>query len=224
MVSLEALIITAIYLVDLFLLVPKYTRCKYDHTPRTRKLVWKGTCIGSAYAVLLFGAVRLYLLGQADVTLLLIVIGMTLCAVGDIVLEIRFLRGGLLFFGGHLVYVSALITKMEKLSIVAIVVYIILVFTGTFLTCTKLGKKYRYGLIAYNLAISGSFALSVPFIITGIPAFVLLGTGLCFLAISDWLLARNKTLGSTFGWSLISLVFYFGGQILISTYPYLLRY
>lgn len=222
MINIVACIITAIYIVDLLLLVPKYTRCKYDHTPRTRKLIWKGTCIGCPLLIIICGAVAFKIIkGVTGITMWFLVLGMTLCAVGDIILEIKFIKGGLLFFIGHLTYVTALLTIKNSISFVSLGVYVVLVTVGTILTVKKLGKKYRTALIAYNMVISGSFSLSVPLILSGSPALVLTGTGLCFLAISDWLLARNKAFGSNYSWSLVSLLFYFGGQILISTYPFL---
>lgn len=217
---IEILIVTLLYLTDMFFLVPKYTKCKYDHTPRRKKLVWKGVCIGIPLLCLIAGTV-VNAFGGVTVPEVLIVVAMCFCAVGDIVIEIRFFRGGLLFFGGHIFYVAALLMFSREFSGAAVVVYLILAACGTVLTIQKLGKKYRPYLIGYNLIISGSFALSVPLILTFEPGFVFLGTGACFLAVSDWLLARNKVFKSTYGWALLSLVFYFGGQILISAYPYL---
>lgn len=214
------LIVTFVYIIDLLLLVPKYTKCKYDHTPRKRKLVWKGTCIGCPLAILLIMTVVRLINGTADSTLCFLTAGMLLCAFGDIILEIRFMKGGFFFLLGHLTYVTTLLKTEGSLSHVSLILYVALVTVGTVLTCKKLGSKYRYALIAYNMVISGSFSLSVPLIMTGNPGFVLMGTGLCFLALSDWLLARNKVFGSNYSWSLISLLFYFGGQILISTYPF----
>ena len=214
------LIVTMLYIVDLLILVPKYTRWKYDHTPRRRKLVWKGACIGVPLLVLAFGTV-VNALNNVNVPDILILVAMCICAVGDIVIEIRFFKGGLLFFGGHIFYVAALFLLNEELSGLALVVYLILAVCGTILTIQKLGKKYRPFLIGYNLLISGTFALSLPLILTGKPALVFVGAGAGFLAISDWLLARNKVYKSTYGWALLSLMFYFGGQILISAYPYL---
>lgn len=221
MLRLNALFVTALYIVDLLLLVPKYTRCKYDHTPRRRRLVWKGFCIGIPLFVLTMYSVFRAVVGQASLTNWLLVAAMLFCGVGDIVLEIRFVKGGFLFFFGHLLYVITFITLQEKISVTAIVIYAILVGVGTYLTWTKLSEKYRPLLILYNLAISGSFALGVALALTARPVYILIGVGACFLAISDWLLARNKTYGSTFAWYITSLLFYFGGQILISTYPFL---
>lgn len=218
---IHALIISVIYLIDLLLLVPKYTRCKYDHTPRFQKLVWKGLCIGLPLAVLTIEMILKALAGKMVFTDLLLLLGMFLCAFGDIVLEIRFVKGGFLFFGGHLVYVITLILLQNRISVISVICYVILVVGGTTLTLLKLSKKYRTLLISYNLVISGSFSLSVPLILTGEPMYVLLGIGACFLVVSDWLLARNKTYGSTYGRSLVSLLFYFGGQILISSYGFL---
>lgn len=221
MVIVHALIITFIFLADLFLLVPKYTRCKYDHTPRVKKLVWKGACIGLPLLVLVFETVLKSLTGEAAGTDYLLVLGMVLCAFGDIVLEIRFVKGGFLFFAGHMVYVITLFLMQNKVSIISVVCYVVLVCAGTVLTVTKLSKKYRPLLIGYNLIISGSFAMALPLILSFDSGKVLLGVGACGLVVSDWLLARNKTYGSNFNRSLVSLMFYFGGQILISAYSFL---
>lgn len=221
MTTVHALIITILYLVDLLIFVPKYTKCKYDHTKRTTKLIWKGICIGIPLVVLIFVTTLRAFMGIAYLSNWLLVGAMTLCAVGDIVLEIRFVRGGVLFFAGHILYVTTLILLNTDFSYIGLFIYAVLVALGTTLTFKKLGRKYRIYLIGYNAAISGSFALSIPLILSFEPCLMLLGCGACFLAISDWILARNKSYGSTYGWSLISLVFYFGGQILISTYPFL---
>jgi len=219
-VRIGFLIVTMLYITDLMLLVPKYTRCKYDHTPRRRKLMWKGACIGVPLFALFCG-VGMNMVNGVYIPDLIVCAAMCFCAVGDIVIEIRFFKGGLLFFAGHILYVAALLLINEKFNGVSVVVYLILAVCGTVLTVQKLGKKYRSFLIGYNLLISGSFALSLPLILSGNPAFVFLGTGASFLAVSDWLLARNKVYKSSYGWSLLSLMFYFGGQILISAYPYL---
>ena len=222
MLTVHAVIVTVLYLIDLFLLTPKYTKCKYDHTPRTQKLLWKGSCVGLPLLILILETVlRFASANEVSLSNILLIVGMLLCACGDIVLEVRFVKGGALFFAGHLTYVVALYFMQEELSIISIIIYILFVAIGTALTLTKLSKKYRAVLIGYNLAISGSFSMSVPLILTGSPAYVLVGCGACFLVISDWLLARNKAYGSNYSWSLVSLLFYFGGQILISTYPLL---
>ncbi len=219
--SIMPLIVTILYVTDLILLVPKYNKCKYDHTPRRRKLVWKGACIGVPLLLLIAGTI-INLIYRFDYRDIFIVVGMIFCAVGDIVIEIRFFKGGLCFAAGHIFYVTAffLLNNME-FNVTALIVYIILAGCGTFLTIQMLGKKYRPFLIGYNLVISGSFALALPLILTGRACFVFLGIGACFLAVSDWLLARNNVFKSTYGWSLLSLMFYFGGQILISAYPWL---
>lgn len=216
---IPALIATIIYITDLFLFVPKYTKCKYDHTPRKRKLIWKGICIGCPLLILLVMTSVKLIAGTADSTLCFLAAAMLLCAFGDIVLEIRFFKGGFFFLIGHLTYVTTLLKTEESLSYISLASYIIMVTVGTVLTVKMLGSKYRYALIAYNMVISGSFSLSLPLIISGNPKLMLMGIGLCFLAVSDWLLARNKAFGSNYSRSLVSLTFYFGGQILISTYP-----
>lgn len=219
------LIISLIYVTDLCLFVPKYTRCKYDHTERTRKLMWKGLCIAIPLLILTAGSVILYVTGfaDADPALFLLPAGMLLCAVGDIVIEIRFTKGGFLFFFGHLVYIISEILMLKALHGVSVVCFLILAVMGCLLTLKFLGKRHRGLMIAYNTTISASFALGLGLVLQNVNGQVLAGYGIMSLGISDWILARNKAFGSNYAMSLISLIFYFGGQIMISTYPYLIQ-
>jgi len=215
------LIVTMLYITDLVFLVPKYNKCKYDHTPRKQKLMWKGACIGVPLLSLLCGTAINMVRGGVSVSEICMLVAMCLCAAGDIVIEIKFFKGGVLFACGHFLYVSALFMINKKITVLSIVIFLILAIGGTVLTIQKLSKKYRPYLIGYNLMISCTFALSVPLILTGTPALICFGIGGCFLTVSDWLLAHNKVYKSSYGWSLLSLMLYFGGQILISAYPYL---
>ncbi|MCR5278457.1 MAG: lysoplasmalogenase [Lachnospiraceae bacterium] len=219
------LIISLIYVTDLCLLVPKYTRCKYDHTPRKKKLIWKGLCIVIPFLILVAGALILFLTGFADSDPLLVLlpVGMLLCAIGDIVIEIRFTKGGFLFGFGHLVYITAEILMLRTLHAVSIVSFLILAVMGLLMTIKFLGKKHRFLMVLYNTVISVSFSLGLGLVLQNVNGQVLVGFGIMSLCISDWLLARNKAFGSNYPMSLISLIFYFGGQIMISTYPYLIQ-
>ena len=222
MYSFHAALITMAYLADLLLFVPKYTRCKFDGTKRKKKLTWKGICVGIPFLVLVIETILAGFSKELTVSNYILILAMALCGVGDIYLEIKFVRGGKLFFFGHVCYILSMILLTEEMNASVFLVFALMIAIGTLLTVWKLSKKYRFYLIVYNIAISGTFAFSLPLIMTGKPALVLLGTGACFLMVSDWLLARNKKYGNTFTWSLISLLFYFGGQILISAYPFLM--
>ena len=215
------LIISLLYITDMLLLVPKYTRCKYDHTPRKKKLLWKAACIAVPLLILIFGVTVLYIAGYGDANMILLCADMALCAAGDIVIEVRFFRGGLLFGFAHIVYITAMFLIGNEIHAASIVCFLILVILGTALSVKYLGKKYRLMWIIYNLVISASFAMGLSGIFTGEPGRVLMGYGVISLVLSDWLLARNKAFGSTYGWSLISLILYFGGQMMISAFPYL---
>ncbi len=219
------LIISLIYVTDLCLIVPKYTRCKYDHTEKKKKLIWKGICICIPFAILVIGSLILYLTGFAghDPALFLLPAGMLLCALGDIVIEIKFTRGGFLFLFGHLVYITAEVLMLKTVHGVTVVCFLILAVMGCLLTVKFLGKKHRGLMILYNTVISASFALGLGLVLQNVNGQVLAGFGIMSLGISDWILARNKAFGSNYAMSLISLIFYFGGQIMISTYPYLIQ-
>ncbi len=222
MYSFHAALITMIYLADLILFVPIYTRSKFDGSKRKKKLLWKGACVGLPFLVLVIETILAGFSKELTISNYILILAMLLCGLGDIVLEIKFVMGGILFFFGHVGYIISMILLTEKMNPSVFLVFALMIAIGTLLTVSKLSKKYRFYLIVYNIAISGSFAFSLPLIMTGNPALVLLGLGACFLMISDWLLARNKKYGNTFGWSLISLLFYFGGQVLISAYPFLM--
>lgn len=215
-------LLSILYFFDLFFFVPQYTMRKYDHTPRTRKLLWKGACIGIPFLILVEGTVFAIAWEIKNPLIYLMTLGMLVCGIGDIILEIKFMKGGVFFFCGHIIYVIALCIYIRRPTIVTILVYAIMVAAGTIVTIDKLGKKYRILLILYNTVISGSFALGITLIVSGNFKDVLLGVGACFLVVSDWLLGRNKLLGSKFSRSLVSLLYYFGGQCLISTIVFFL--
>ncbi len=206
-----------LYLADLCVFTPGYVSSKYDHSPRKKKLIKKGICICIPLLVLLAGTVYRTVIYGPDIYLFILLAGMILCAVGDIILEIRFIKGGFLFFGGHLLYVCGALYHVRSFRGETLIIFLALAGIGTFLTFDRLDRKYRGLLIAYNIMISASFAMGTALYSTYLPGNVLPGLGFMFLVVSDWLLARNKMAGSTFGWSLVSLLFYFGGQILIST-------
>ncbi|MBO7334871.1 MAG: hypothetical protein J6S95_04835 [Lachnospiraceae bacterium] len=211
------IVILILYAVCILFCTPMYTKKKYDHSTRTNKLIWKGITISIPTLTLIVTSLVHAIKGTATPFLIIMTFGMILCACGDIVLEIKFLRGGVLFLLGHLVYVLGILNYLKAITSVTIIVYLLLAVLGTIMTIDSLGKKYRYPLIAYNIVISGTFAMGVTLITTNSINNILPGIGVCFLVISDWLLARNKIAGSNFRRSLISLLFYFGGQVLVSS-------
>ena len=66
MIYIVMLIISMLYVADLILLVPKYTLCKYDHTPRRKKLYWKAACIGVPLLVFLGTLILSYIWKEFD--------------------------------------------------------------------------------------------------------------------------------------------------------------
>ncbi len=214
------IVLVIVYLADLLLLTPKYIKCKYDHTALKRKIMWKELCVGIPFLALLCGVAIKYITGSDDETLSILLAGMFLCVVGDAVLEIKFGAGVVCFAMGHVVYIVAIISLGYGVNVASIVVYALLAVLGTVLTLKLLGKNHKAQFIIYNLVVSTSFALSVPLLMTGEASLIVLGCGIISLVISDWLLARNKVFKSNFKWSLFAIIPYFGGQILISLYPW----
>lgn len=222
MEKFEIMIIAILYVADIMFCIPKYTYSKYDHSSKRRKLIWKGVCIGIPLITLLYGTVKQIDAGTVTKSMYLALLAMALCAFGDIILEIRFIRGGALFFIGHIVYMGSVGSLYSEIPLITYITFLVLFTTGTVLTCTHLGKKYRLLLIAYNTIISLSFSMALPLVLSGEKTMAIYGMGICWLVISDWLLARNKVMKTNFGWSLIALVFYFGGQLMVATYPLML--
>lgn len=214
--NIANVIILVLYGMDAFLLVPKYVKCKYDHTPRKEKLIWKGLCIAIPVFVLTALIAKQSMYEDVASYVSLLMAGMILCAFGDIVLEIKFFLGGILFFAGHFVYV---ITLFEMgTNWIALLVYPIIAGLGMWLTYKYLGKKYRLPLWGYNFIISGSFSLGFALVVTAPLAGKILGTGMVFLVASDWLLARNKLYKSSYFTTLLYLELYFVGQMMISAF------
>ena len=202
-------------LIDLVFLVPKYTGCKYDHTPRKRKLLWKGISIGVAFLILTITLIIGIFNSKSDAVLVMLEVGMLFCAIGDIVLEIKFIRGAAFFLLGHLVYSFAALS-LNCFNPVGVFVFFAVSLAGILLTKKYLGKKFKIQLLSYNFVISLSFSLGLSLGLSGPVENLILGIGLCFLGISDWILARNKVFKSNFKWSLLALEIYFGGQVLIA--------
>lgn len=223
MLIIWSTIATFLYIIDILLLVPKYTKCKYDHTKRKTKLIWKGSCIIVPVLVLLSRVVYLTIINEVKITHVLFLLGIILCAIGDIYLEIKFVKGGFFFGLGHLFYIASLMNLWYLKAgihsitfIIPIALYVPLCVVGTILTVKLLGKFHREVLLTYNAIISASFALGFTLIIYGRGAEKFAGLGACLLVISDWILARNKIAGRTYMSTLISLLIYFSGQIMIS--------
>lgn len=217
-ITLKIVIILSLLLMDYVLFIPGYNHRKFDHTGKKEKLIFKGISIFILLLILITGIVGKIMDGEISTPDILWLIGMTLCAVGDIVLEIRFTKGGVLFGLGHIVYISALICETEAVNAIIVSTYIVLAIMGTVLTIKYLGKKHRGLMILYNLIICLSFALGINMAVVKADTVsaVLSGLGACFLVISDWILARNRIIGTNETRSMMCLTLYFSGQALIA--------
>ncbi len=216
--------LTAIF-TDLMLFVPLYNWSKFHHVKRNIKLYIKGICIGFPCLVLLTGIVDLYSRGVVNYISLIFLAGMLICFAGDIILEIKFIRGGICFALGHCVYFAGLFLLFKgNLFLLSAVVFVLLLSLGSVLTHINLSKKYRVYLYLYNAIVSASFSLALPLAFSGEPGPAAVGTGVMMLVVSDWVLAGNKLTGVTFYKSLVSLLLYFGGQLLIAAYPFLIEF
>lgn len=205
-------------LVDYIVFIPGYNRKKFDHTPRKEKLTYKGISIGIIFLILLSGYINGLVTHKVMPQDFLWVLGMLSCAFGDIILEIKFTKGGLLFGLGHLLYIAALVVYTEKISLLIVILYICFALAGTVLTIKYLGSRHRGLMILYNCVISFSFALGANLSVVKATStrFVFIGIGMCLLVISDWILARNRRIGTTETRSMMCLTLYFSGQALLA--------
>lgn len=223
MISIKNLIILAVYVIDLAFFAPQYTLRKFDGSPKKRQLLYKGITIGILWVMTIAGAVWGFFvsktLGRDMIAVAsLLCVAMTICAVGDIVLEIHFIRGGILFAIGHLCYITAMFLLGAIPNAITAVVFVAVAGSGAFIACKRLNRKHRVPVVMYDCVIGLSFAMGVTLMYVKAPLAYILGTGICMLVISDWLLAKNKAFGTNYYKSLTSLLFYFGGQALISSY------
>ena len=210
---------------DLVLFVPLYNWSKFNHVKRNIKLYIKGICIGFPCIVLLAGIADLYSRGVLSTVSVIFFIGMLISAVGDIVLEIKFIRGGICFALGHCVYIAGLFLLFNKnFLLLCAGTFVFLLSLGSVLTHINLSKKYRVYLYLYNAVVSAGFSLALPLAFSGERGPAAIGTGIMMLVISDWVLAGNKLTGNTFLKSLVALLLYFGGQLLIAAYPFLVEF
>ncbi len=151
---------------------------------------------------------------------LLIAIG--ICLLGDIVLKIHQVIGGVIFFLGHVAYIIFFLSLAE-FHPASILLFTILCISG-------LCYFYRYlprmegleiPLALYGCTISASVSLGIilPFSI-GIYG-ILPAIAITMLLISDILLARNKIIEESILTSTFALLYYFGGQFLMAMTYYL---
>lgn len=151
-----------------------------------------------------------------------IAIGLFICMLADVFLNLHFIAGGILFFIGHVCYIIFFL-KLAPFSPLMIPIYsIVLVFCLCYFYKfhTALGnEKYLYSI--YGATISASLAISflLPFKIGIYGCFPALASFLLF--ISDILLARNLLYKETLLSDTLAISFYYTGQFLMAFTVYI---
>lgn len=143
-----------------------------------------------------------------------IFIGLSICVIADIALEIHFPVGGVLFFFGHIGYLifSLSLASFTPSSIPIYVVLLVLGLCYFYRYFSFLGRK-KYAICIYASTIAASFSIGIvlPFTFGIYGLFPALGS--CLLLISDVLLARNLLNKSTILSRIVALNFYYCGQL-----------
>ncbi len=188
----------------------------FQPTNKPLSLVFKG--IPTAIA-LGFALYRCVCVGFAEPFALWMLIGLTLCLLGDIFLEIRFTLGGALFFLGHVSYVLGMRSHNGFTAFTAVVAVcaaaVLLPYLYHFRS--KIPAKLMLPLTGYALALSlllGS-ALPQPFLALSRPA-VLMAVGAALFVASDMTLCRNMLLRKSRRAQYVSLLMYYMGQLLLA--------
>ena len=166
----------------------------------------------------LFAAAAFFLFG-GDRYSLLILIGLAVCTAADVMLGIKFIVGGVLFFSGHILYLTALggyhSPTWWSLLVFALAVPALWLFCRQYAEKIP-GKLLFAGVLLYSTALGALLAFSLPlpflapsrrsvFAALGALLFVLSDMGTCHCMLT-------KTSGR---FDYISLGIYYSAQIFL---------
>ena len=211
----------------LLLLTPCYIYLSSRPKYKILTLLVKGLTTSIAFFFALYGYLKLNSIKSTSVPdtffqnyWLLIAIGV--CLIGDIVLRIHRVIGGIIFFVGHVAYIIFFL-KLGEFHSISILIFTILCISG-------LCYFYRYlprmegleiPLALYGCVISASVSLGVLLPLSvGIYGFIP-AIAISLLFISDILLAHNKVIEESVLTRSFALLYYFGGQFLMAMTFYL---
>ena len=192
-------------------LMPAYLHTKQGGET-IRALILKGLCTLMAVLLCLVGA---WQSGTADSWWM--VVGLSLCLVGDVVLGIQFVGGVCAFLLGHLCYITAFLNKAPfSLWSITAFIGILMVIIRLFYRFIKKMGNLQIPLCIYATVISAmlSIAIILPFTI-GKCGF-LPAAGAALFVLSDLLLLRNMLVQKTQFSDSFSLTCYYLGQYLLA--------
>lgn len=206
--------IAAVGAVFLLVLVPAYLHAKKGASKKAYALCFKGACTLVPVLLCLAGAgiAAGRLTGAWWMT-----VGLVLCLVGDILLELVFLAGMAAFLCGHLAYIAGFLAmapfRWESVPIFAIALLIVVVL---FYRLLPQMKEKRGPFIGYAVVLLAmlAVAMALPFSLGARGAVA--AAGALLFVVSDLLLARNLLLGPIGHSDAVSLGCYFSGQYLLA--------
>lgn len=202
-------------LVILLVLMPLYFLGKY-RWGKGYELVFKGAstlicvCLALGFCI---GC------GFSDLFAVLMLIGLCLCLLGDIWLELVFPVGGLLFFLGHTLYIAGILTQaaVTGWSLLAAAVALVPVT----LVYLRFRKQMPDGLDrltpVYGVALVALLAFALPLPLTlGTQRAWLLAAGAALFVASDLTLCRNLIQKRGVKSQYPSLAMYYMAQLLLA--------
>lgn len=153
---------------------------------------------------------------ELDATLILI--GLVLCVVGDVMLEINFPIGGGFFFLGHVAYVAAFVSRgLSAWSILALAICAGFVAPVYVRYRSRMPAHLRLPVAGYGIALCMLGAAALPQVFTQYSTRSLLGAlGAGLFIASDLTLCRNLLEKLGFKHQYISLGMYYMGQLLLA--------
>lgn len=146
----------------------------------------------------------------ASIAALLMTLGLLLCALADVLLEINFLTGTACFALGHLAYIAAFIMRKPP-QINSIIIFLIFVLISS-LAAYHAHKKMRNAILpyfAYSLIISVMVAVSIsqPW---------MTAAGAVLFAVSDAIIARRLINPQKNPWDRTCILLYYSAQFLLA--------
>ena len=140
----------------------------------------------------------------------LLAIGLFVCAVADVVLDIRFVAGMGVFALGHALFCAAYIILCPPTTLN----FILLAFFAVLITLGALKFKKRLGQRAVSFVLYAYVLFAM--LSLGVTQRPVLAIGAVFFVISDTTLAKNILLGASRRQDYFSLGCYYLGQYLIA--------
>ncbi|MBQ7866797.1 MAG: hypothetical protein IJ354_01425 [Clostridia bacterium] len=144
-----------------FGIMPSYV----NRTPGVAQAAYLTAKVLPTAMAALFGCVAFILSGGTDRYALLIFLGLAVCAAADVLLDVKFVVGGALFFTGHLLYMAAL-TRCRKPDAWSLIVFVLSV-AGLWLFCRRYfhlfpSRLLFAGVLVYCMALGMLLGFSLP--------------------------------------------------------------